>query len=261
MMKTLLLLTVVAFSGIYGFRNSNELDRNLDSSSSLVSRNALDWTGTYLGTIPCADCNGIETILILHKDQTYSLSSIYRGKSTEPVLREGKFTLNPEGNTITLSGDPDEKYPTLYLVEENKVTLLDKKGKIITGRSAGNYILTKNTSEITGKYWRLIELNGKSAIINGKQSEINLVFRSSDKRVTGYAGCNSFAGNYLALPGNRISFSELALTQKACENMELEAELLRMLENTDNYFSSPDTLVLNKAKMAPLAKFVFVYFR
>ena len=44
------------------------------------ARTSLDWAGTYKGKLPCADCEGIETELMLHSDNTYMLSTTYLGK-------------------------------------------------------------------------------------------------------------------------------------------------------------------------------------
>jgi len=49
----------------------------------------------------------------------------------------------------------------------------------------------------------------------------------------------------------------------ACLNMEIEDELKRALEMADNYSLSSDGkfLSLNRARMAPLARFEVVYLR
>ncbi len=38
------------------------------------AQNSLDWAGIYQGTLPCADCGGIETELTLNADGTYALT-------------------------------------------------------------------------------------------------------------------------------------------------------------------------------------------
>lgn len=44
----------------------------------------------------------------------------------------------------------------------------------------------------------------------------------------------------------------------ACPNMNIEQELFRILEMVDNYSFNGTTLQLNKARMAPLAKFELI---
>ena len=38
---------------------------------------SLDYEGTYKGVFPAADCPGIEITLILNKDKTFTLHSVY----------------------------------------------------------------------------------------------------------------------------------------------------------------------------------------
>jgi len=103
------------------------------------SQNALDWSGTYKGVTPCADCEGIETELILNKDLTFVLKTKYLGKEKEKVFEEkGNFTWNESGSFISLKGIPYQ-----YKVGENTLTQLDLEGKAITGLLADKYMLKK----------------------------------------------------------------------------------------------------------------------
>lgn len=58
-----------------------------------TSQNALDWNGTYKGTLPCADCEGIETELTLNLDGNYLYKATYLGKGVKvlkfPPLSNG----------------------------------------------------------------------------------------------------------------------------------------------------------------------------
>lgn len=107
-----------------------------------TSQNALDWQGVYKGVVPCADCEGIETTLVLNPDNTYVLQTLYLGKG-DPTVREktGSFTWAADGLTITLSGI--ENAPTQYRVGENQITQLDMAGQMVTGDLAAKYVLAK----------------------------------------------------------------------------------------------------------------------
>jgi len=106
------------------------------------SQNALDWPGTYKGILPCADCKGIETALILNNDNTYSYKTKYLGKGEGKVfVQKGSFTWDETGGVISLSGM--EGKPYLYKVGENTLTQLDIEGYAITGKLASMYILKK----------------------------------------------------------------------------------------------------------------------
>ena len=106
--------------------------------NSMVS---IDWNGTYTGTIPCADCAGIETWLTLNKDKSYLLKTKYLGKSDTFNEQSGNFTWNAAGSTITLTGIKNA--PSQYLVGEGRLFQLDMAGNRITGNLAEKYELKK----------------------------------------------------------------------------------------------------------------------
>ncbi|MDR2683893.1 MAG: copper resistance protein NlpE [Prevotellaceae bacterium] len=106
------------------------------------SCNSIDWQGIYTGITPCADCEGIKTILTL-SGNTYVLEMAYLGKSKELAHREtGIFSWDECGSVITLS-DSTCKISLQYRVGENQLTQLDCKGKVIDGDYAEMYILKK----------------------------------------------------------------------------------------------------------------------
>ncbi len=107
-----------------------------------TSRTSLDYEGTYTGTMPCADCEGIYTELTLRGDQTYTLKTVYQGtgNNEQNTFEEsGKYTWNNSGNIITLNNDSDEQYQ----VGENMLIALDQNGNRITDDLADMYILRK----------------------------------------------------------------------------------------------------------------------
>jgi heat shock protein HslJ len=110
--------------------------------------------------------------------------------------------------------------------------------------------------ELTGTYWKLVELMGKpfkGTSATGKEMYITLSADSST--VQGHGGCNSFRGKYEVTEGSRISFRGIASTMMACPDMENETVFMKAIESTDNYIISGNSLQLNKARMAPLARF------
>ena len=223
------------------------------------SMNSLTWEGIYTGSLPCADCQGIKTMLKLNKDLTYEIESKYLGKSDEIHKSAGTFTWDKSGNKISLNNSAQNIAAISYAVGENRLTQLDAKGNIVTGELASMYILNKQTSSVIEKYWKLIELNGNTIILTGNpKRQAHLIMKALDNRIGGNGGCNSFFGNYEIPGNNRISFSKIGATKMACNNMEIENQFFKVLEMTDNFTMRNDTLSLNKAKMAPLARFVVV---
>jgi uncharacterized lipoprotein NlpE involved in copper resistance len=68
------------------------------------SRNALDWAGAYEGVLPCADCPGIKTRLVLQADGQFELSTQYIDRQVAPQTARGRFSWNGDGSSITLDG-------------------------------------------------------------------------------------------------------------------------------------------------------------
>lgn len=104
------------------------------------SQNSVDWAGTYKGTIPCADCEGIETTLELKDNGEYILKSKYLTPKANGTTEEekGTFQWDKTGSVVTLSQDNRK-----FKVGENQVFFLDTEGKIIEGNLAEHYILKK----------------------------------------------------------------------------------------------------------------------
>jgi len=250
---------IALFYHLLFFNCTPKSNPNQQLSSGDNSMVSLDWNGTYTGTLPCADCAGIETWITLNLDKTYLLKTKYIGRSETFLEHRGSFTWNDAGSTITLS-DVRES-PKQFLVGEGRLFQLDMSGKRITGDLAEKYILTK-TSALTGdplfdNQWKLIELMGKpipSAV--APLQDITLKFTKDGNRVSGYSGCNNYNGGFSIPAPSRLSFAQMISTMKACmNNMEVEAEYLKMLQSVDNYAINGNILSLHKARMAPLAKF------
>ena len=66
-------------------------------------------------------------------------------------------------------------------------------------------------------------------------------------------------GSYEILEGNRISFGRgMASTMMACPDMEIADRFNEVINTVDNYTVADGVLSLNKARMAPLARFKLV---
>ena len=241
---------------------------NTDSSETDMTTNAPEappewedpvWAGMYRGTLPCADCEGILTKIVLDQDLTYQKTMQYLGKEDTVFRQSGSFVWNDAEDEVTLKS---EEEPNRYLLNDEKLIQLDADGNPIEGELAENYQLKKVLYDptIKEKYWKLIELNGQPVMMGEDQErEAHFTLRQ-DNRVTGYSGCNALSGTYHLEEGYRIQFTDLAVSMRICPESEKEREFLDVLNTTDNYSHTGDTLTLNKARMAPLAMFEAVYF-
>jgi len=246
-----ILMLVQSCTAIKPLKNDNYYTSKADSSM-----NSPDWSGTYTGILPCADCEGIQTTMKINRDLTYSIETRYLGKSNEIRKAEGTFSFDRSGNTISLDNTEDKTSPSFYAVGENKLTQLDLKGKIITGSLSDKYILIRQTSPIVEKYWKLVELDGKAVVPPADENkEAHMILKAMDKRLTGNGGCNSYGGTYELPGGNHITFSRIISTRMACPDMQDEDKLFEAFGLTDNYTMKDGTLILNSADAAPLARF------
>lgn len=105
------------------------------------------------------------------------------------------------------------------------------------------------------KKWKLVEINGKPVDFGGKMPDAFIYFDETEQRINGFGSCNTFFGSYELREGNRVTFSKMGSTMMSCLNMETERALLKVLETVDNYTVDDKSLQLNKARMAPLARF------
>ncbi len=222
------------------------------------SQNSLDWNGTYEGTIPCADCEGIKTSITLSENGAYEKHVTYLGKEQTGTITNGDFEWNETGSKVTLF--EDDKAIQTYQVGENILFHLDREGNRITGNLADKYLLMKklNDSQLEDKTWVLTELMGQKIEVKEGSPRPTITFQSTNTRISGNDGCNNLTGNYSLKKGNQIQISGMAATLRACLDMTTANSFNEVIRKVDNYAITDSLLSLNKARMAPLARFITI---
>lgn len=100
------------------------------------------FAGTFSGTLPCADCSGIDTTIVLIGDGTYTLDEIYKDKQDGNFKGGGTWTAEDSGTRLRL--DPNSKSDEDRLFEvvgKNEIRALGKDGT--SAASALNYSLKR----------------------------------------------------------------------------------------------------------------------
>lgn len=122
--------------------NTSSKNTAADAASASVSQSqpAPAFCGTYRGTVPAADCPGIELTLTLGPDGRYEQTWNY-------IEREGIFTdrgpYTVEGDLLTLEPDAEGGVPLYYKLEGDRLLKLDADRKPIEGELAPYYELHK----------------------------------------------------------------------------------------------------------------------
>ncbi len=147
-MKKFFYVTFIVFA-IFACKNTQEKDTSEEVVESEqvpdmhTSQIALDWQGTYSGILPCADCEGIKTEIVLRDDNTYEIKRRYMGKDDTTFEEKGQLQWTEDGGTVVLT-NKENGQATLFKVGENHLKQLDIEGYPIEGELAELYKLRKN---------------------------------------------------------------------------------------------------------------------
>ncbi|MGE0665368.1 MAG: copper resistance protein NlpE N-terminal domain-containing protein [Sphingomonadales bacterium] len=159
--------------------------------------------GEFKGTLPCADCQGIETSLtLIQKDEgtaegSYVLIETYLGKSADPMVAEGSWTTlrgsaaDPDDTVIELNPDSLEFQRRAFLkASDYALRLLGPGLAEIAG--AGNVTLVSAADPFAGMpnpaAINCVKIGGTSVIHTGTTAGDQGVCRLPDGRE-----CEEFA--------------------------------------------------------------------
>ena len=95
-------------------------------------------SGTYEGTLPCADCPGLQTLITFNSDGTFHMEETYLERSDKPTITDGKWILNGDIITFT-AGD----YKFDYKLISEKEIRWAPGGQEITGTNLNWSLLKK----------------------------------------------------------------------------------------------------------------------
>ncbi|PVW14584.1 copper resistance protein NlpE N-terminal domain-containing protein [Marixanthomonas spongiae] len=99
--------------------------------------------GTYYGTLPCADCPGINYAITFENDSTYSETQFYQDRNVDPLKHSGNFTVSENG-TIILTDKEETEGIRQFTLQNDTLQILDVSGKPVMGDLSDMYLLTNN---------------------------------------------------------------------------------------------------------------------
>ena len=92
-----------------------------------------DFDRTWLGVLPCADCDGIQTRLQLRRDggrQTYALEETYLGADGEAVFTQAGQWVRDDGDEGVFRLDPESPASRRYALRpDGSLDQLDRRGE------------------------------------------------------------------------------------------------------------------------------------
>ncbi|PVY41131.1 copper resistance protein NlpE N-terminal domain-containing protein [Pontibacter virosus] len=114
---------------------------NAPMSNAEVARAAV---GTWVGTIPCADCPGIGYTLDLNADSTFRERMVYQGRSATPFVQTGTWGVGNGRVQLNKQGKGNNQ----FLIDGEALVMLDGDGNRIESELADAYRLRqKNPDE------------------------------------------------------------------------------------------------------------------
>ena len=141
-MKILTYLAVIFAGFLTACNNSADTKKNeADTLAKTpeVDSFALGLTGVYHGYLPCADCPGITTFLLLSEDMNYRLEETYNKGNDSVFVTNGNW--KTENGKIILTSN--NEVMNSYLPENDKILQLDHQGNRISGNLGDKYVLTR----------------------------------------------------------------------------------------------------------------------
>ena len=117
-------------------RNVKQGNEQQTPETSVSDRN---FYGTYAGTLPAADCDGIQVELTLNSDTTYDLHTLYlkEGETVETI--SGVY--ESVGKEVIALIRPSTGERTYYRILKDAVALSDSEGNLSEGELADLYVL------------------------------------------------------------------------------------------------------------------------
>lgn len=242
--RTLLLIASLFLFAACGGDDANTTASSIKSSP----RYAMDWAGTYYGTLPCEGCVGIGWELQLDSAGTYKMTTQELGRSQELKITSGKFQWDDTGKNLIL----ESATPVRLAVAEGELYLLDANAQRMPSDVAPRYTLRKDGMKVQGgvedTYWQLKELNGGPVASATGRRPVHLRLNSSSGQVHGYTGCRGFVSTYeLDTEKGLLRFSSMGFNEKDCADGSTEPLFARALGSVTHYVLADTMLAMQDA--------------
>ncbi|MGB7756549.1 MAG: copper resistance protein NlpE N-terminal domain-containing protein [Salinisphaera sp.] len=216
-----------------------------------------DLPAHYQGTLPCADCAGIDYSLLLSAHHIYVLREHYDSdRPVGDVIETGRWRVRDDVNQLQLTpSDTDARFTSLWRIDgHDKLTALDEHGQPID--SDADYALKRTAGptqhDLAGPRWMLADAPDRPG---GSPAYIR--FHKDANRVTGSTGCNRLTARYQQ-NNAQLHVEHAATTRRACpDQADTEQALGEALRRTRHFETLGAFLLLygTESDPSPLAVF------
>ncbi|PVH26509.1 copper resistance protein NlpE [Sphingobacterium corticibacter] len=110
-----------------------------EDGSAPIAETVGDWPGTYEGVVPCADCPGIKTTVVLNNNDTFRITQDYEDRD-QKVDDNGRIMWHDGGKVAHLKGT---NVNLKFKIGNDNLKQLDEDEKEITSNLAEHYVLKK----------------------------------------------------------------------------------------------------------------------
>jgi heat shock protein HslJ len=199
--------------------------------------------------MPCDDCHGIYTLLVLDANGKYRLERKYLGKSDAIEIQQGSYTFTDSNKLIVLSLRNKE---TLYFeFRDDVLNVLDQQQNKMKLKNNDDLLMIPVA--LTNSTFWLKEINQQKGPLDLTQS----IWLTFDKEtLLGFTSCNNLRGHIQHEPDQKLlTISSIATSKKFCHDNKIESTLLSTLQDIAKYTLNEDSLILMNLHDKPLLVF------
>lgn len=190
----------------------------------------------YSGFIHHKDSDKIAALWI-HPDTSFFLMCRNIGSNDLINSINGKIEII-NGNQIAI---PIYDTVLIYNYSESELLPLKQDFNNFNNEITNKYKMSKK-SGITDIVWKVVSINGENINYYNKENTPYIIFSNDSLEIYGNCGCNPFVGKAKFRNNNEIDIFMTEVQDEICLPDALEREFIYMLNISDNYTCTNNTL-------------------
>ncbi len=107
-----------------------------------------EFSGSFYGIVPCADCPGIYYEIHFEENKSYSEKWFYLESDVDTLTSKGEYEIHND-SILVLKNASSQGFFERFKIGEEEILVLDKKGNEIEGNLADFFVLKTTPPEIS----------------------------------------------------------------------------------------------------------------